>query len=298
VEKDEVVISANHHRFFAGGSPLLRSVRLRGLCLQHAPVLTNLKSLTLTTNNRPAIKHDWTRLRDIFRQSPELTELALIGTHILLPPHTEIPVISSYSLRSLALSFRHNGEPDLLRFFTHLDIPQLESLQLNSMFRWDLDFLVDIWLRNRTPRFLQLHTLELNCCGEIHNDENDSLSHFFDFFPTVKALRLIRTDGKFMLETRWLGERERDKTREELGVPRLVSSVKHPPWVGLDIITLDPSSIEQVALLIKIVQSRIASGHPLGHVRIPRRWLNEFRAEAEMLCDLVSDVEWFSKDAG
>jgi hypothetical protein len=98
-----------------------------------------------------------------------------------------------------------------------------------------------------------------------------------------------------MLEMRWEGQRGRDGG--QLNVGRLVSSIDSLAWAELNTVILRPSSKGQVIYLVSIVQSRIAHGHPLGHVRLPSGWLSRCEAEAKVLRQLVQKVDEFDDDA-
>ena len=281
--------SPTHYPFFSGGTPILNSIRLSGLCHRCTPPLATLTSINLLATLPDTLCPSWRELHDMLTSASSLTNLTLCGLDPLFPQGADVPDIEIPSLRCLALNFRFGENTNFIRFFTILNVPQLEFLELDFMSCDDLNELVDTYLRYRVPQFPKLHTIKFFRCDQFQGLQNDSLDHFFNFTSEITDVYLHDTEGHFLLETRRAGQRGPGGVR--LGAGHLVWSISSPPWSSLTAITYRPTSKEQMMCLTNIIQSRIAGGHPLSKVRVPRGCLLLYAKEASILQQLVPVVE-------
>jgi hypothetical protein len=297
IKADEVSLSTSMHRqLFSGGTPVLNSICLSGLCHRLAPPLAGITLINLSVSLPNTMRPDWRELRDMLSTSPSLTNLTIGGINPVFPLDADLPDIKIPSLRCLSLNFQLGDNTNFIRIFAILDIPRLKFLELDGMSGHDLNELVHTFLQYRLSHLRELQSLTLSRCGPLHGLENDTLSHFFGFMPEVTDLCLNDTDSEFLLESRWEGQRGPDGAQLGLGVGRLVSCVSSPPWPKLTATTFRTTSRLQMGCLLTLIRRRIASRNRLTIVRIPSEWLNPCE-EAWTIKQLVPVVEMLPSNA-
>lgn len=179
-----------HTPSFIMGAPSLTVVKLRGLCLQCAPPLTNLTSFRFDSETMSITQ---SQLQSIVNASPALRVLQL-RMRGFEPSGTAL--IDMPCLRDLSLNFKYSRfESGLFQLFALLVAPALESLELvNVRARGtfaSLDALHDLHtLFLRFPGHPLPETLILS---SVHASIQDTILRVF---PTVVNLCLIHTSSE------------------------------------------------------------------------------------------------------
>lgn len=164
------------------GTPALRSVRLRGLCLKCGPQsLANLTTFHFDSHDSSL---SYAELTNLLAASPALRTLVL-----RLPRFeaTELTPINIPCLRSLTMNFLSSGDT-FVHLFAMIVAPALECLELISMDGGQVLTLVEYC--RRSPTYPRPQTLKL---FNIADDFPDILHGFFHIFPSVTSLYRIGT---------------------------------------------------------------------------------------------------------
>jgi len=253
-----------HERCLTLDTTHLRSVRLRGLCIECAPPHIGLTDIQLDS------KHTfltYNQISDLLSASPGLKTLMLCLSRVDLPNDTNLPVIKLPSLRSLAMNFRH-CENSFVYLFALLSTPALESLELVHMnYTHTNDFDAYCLTHSVSPKYPNLRKLKLFSCGEAQAS-GDMMDNFLAFFPTITSLYRVDSRTRFTTPPRFLFLKEitfGDKSNQFL--------------------------FDQFDWLYDEVQARHSSTQPLLRIRVPRYTCSLNPPYVSRLRDLVEVVE-------
>ena len=244
--EDEVKESwPSHERCLTIDTPVLRSVRLRGLCLECGPPQIGLTSIQLDSHE---IFFTHREIYDFLSASPGLTTLMLRLLRVELPGDTNLPVIELSSLRSLAMNFRH-CELSFVYLFACFSTPALDCLELIHMNRIQTDEFNTYCSRHSlSPQYPNLQKLKLFSCGGLVNSsdgtsEDHMMEDFLAFFPTITSL--YRMESKTKLAT-------------------------PPHFPYLKYITFSSTAWNETEWLYDEIEARRGIGQQVLHVRLSR----------------------------
>jgi hypothetical protein len=234
----------SHERCLSIHTPALRSIRLRGLCLECSPPLTGLTAIQLDTYE---IFPTYTQMSHLLSASPGLTTLMLRLQGVELPDNTDLPTIKLPSLRSLAINFRH-CDISFVYLFALLSAPALECLELVRMNRSNTDEFQLYCLRHSlSPAYPKLQKLKLFSCGGSSNGTELFGYHmtedFLAFFPTITSLYRLDSQTKFLTP---------------------------PHFPLLNDITFSTTREDQIDWIRDEAEARHVSAQPLLRVRVSR----------------------------
>jgi hypothetical protein len=244
------------HFPLVAGAVQLRSLKLEGVCSKCSPPLVGLTNLDILR-----FQPNYGELRDLFSASPSLTKLVLRkfgnGSPSDAPSDHDLPIIETFSLRYLAISFNDSHSISHCQCtLSSLSMPNLEYLEIvhhDAVPNLVEHFSIDL----QKPQYLKLQTLRLQGLAVSDIDVT-----FFRALPMIKDLELIHISSAFSLPI---------LTAE---VSTSVPPCESLPWQHLRSITVDTlASYDNGSWLCDVVTSRVAAGCRLFTVHIrPTYW--------------------------
>ena len=251
--EDDWIDDLEQQDFLTGGTPNLRSMRLRNVCLQYSPSLVGVQTLDL---------HKWQpSLIDfhLLAAASSLTKLVLRECTVM--NEDEYPVIEIPSLLSLTISHTESPPPHSAELYQsllkYLSLPNLEYLEIVHATVPDLidHFPID----HQKLNYPKLQTLRLDSLELAKSNMEDLLPRAL---PTVSHLQLINTEGECILPTR------RISTHEAASATAATTESPRARWPNLHTITLGTAFEDDLNWLCGTVSNRIEMGKPLRRVRV------------------------------
>lgn len=183
--------------WMASNSNHLSSFKIRGVHLEHPPLLHGLTALHFISRETQ-LKYN--EISKLISSSPSLETLVLHMASVEFPTDDDVSIIPVPSLRSLAMRVYKRPFSYLL---TLLAVPALECLEIVSTDFDEIVTFVDLFDREgRLPQFHNVHTLKLFYCGHSPGRERlppgspsdeyrDTLKSFSQFFPAITSLHVV-----------------------------------------------------------------------------------------------------------
>ncbi|KIM76463.1 hypothetical protein PILCRDRAFT_91563 [Piloderma croceum F 1598] len=254
-----------HEHCLTLDTTLLRSVRLRGLCMECAPPHIGLTAIQLDSHQTFLT---YNQISDLLSASPGLKTLMLRWSRVDLPDDTNLPVIKLPSLRSLAMNFRA-CENSFVYLFALLSMPALESLELIGMSHTHTDdFTAYCMTHSVSPKYPNLRKLKLFSCGGAASDgvtfDEHMMDNFLAIFPTITSLYRVESKTRF---------------------------ITPPHFSLLKEITFSAILPEQIDWVRDEVQTRHSNAQPLSRIRVSRYTYSLNVHVWSRLRDLVEVVE-------
>jgi hypothetical protein len=240
--------------FLTGGTPNLRSMRLRNVCLQYSPSLVGVQTLDLREWQPSLIDFH------LLAAASSLTKLVLRECTVMNEDEEEYPVVEIPSLLSLAISHTKSPSPHSAELYQsllkYLSLPNLEYLEIVHATVPDLidHFPID----HQKLHYPKLQTLRLD---SLHLAEGHMEYLLPRALPTVSHLQLINTEGERILPIWNISTQTSHEVASDTA-----TTTESPRWPNLHMITLETTLWEDLAWLCDMVTTRIKMGKPLGRI--------------------------------
>lgn len=265
-------------KLLKGGAPSLVSLKLRGLGLRgYLPPLTTVTTLQL---HGPLIGQELIPFASLASMLNEMSALTiLVVNDDLFHQCTPGAIIILPSLRSFYLRSRDDVEqiPGLL---AAVSAPLLRSLTLENVVYHEINGFAQNWLStSRAPNFPSLRSFTLIACEDATIDG----SVWANVVLALPSITEFVLSGYGTLEPflKYLCKS---------------SSQNYPSWPGLDTLTLvkecDYLGGPSYRFLYNALSARIASNHPIRHLRLMGSIMADMAGELEELRSLTEVEEY------